>query len=144
MSNPLVKMRELQAQMQAFEQEIQELQANPQLKAELLFESEFKELLNRHGKSIHEAVLVVDPSYRLTMSSKTRKPYTKQPPKTDAQGQAGEKRERNSQPIYYLFTNPHTGQAVRSANILKKEVQEWIGQYGKDTVLTWRELAPTA
>lgn len=136
MSNPLVKMRELQSMMKAFEQEIQALQENPQLKAELLFESELSELLARHGKTIHEAVQTVDPSFHIT-TTPPRKAYKPRDQKS------GESRSRNSpDTTWYLFTNPHTGQSVRTVNTLKKEVKEWVQKYGKDVVMTWRTVAP--
>lgn len=141
MSNPLVKMRELQAMMKAFEEEIQTLQANPQLKAELLFESELGDLLARHGKTIHEAVQTVDPSFYIT-TTPPRKTYK---PRGGADGDGGPRKSKTkpgAHTVWYDFTNPHTGESVRSANILKAKVQEWIQQYGKDVVLTWRKLAP--
>lgn len=137
MTNPLVKMRELQALMKSFEQEIQTLQDNPQLKAELLFESELGDLLARHGKTIHEAVQVVDPSFHIT-TTPPRKTYKPRAKDADHQG-----RSRNSpNTTWYLFTNPHTNEVVRTVNTLKKEVKAWIEQYGKEVVMSWRTVAP--
>jgi len=132
-------MRELQAQMKAFEQEIQELQANPQLKAELAFESELRELLKTHGKTIHEAVQTVDPSFQIVVRGK--KAVTRP---RDEHGNLipGKSKKAGPNTVWYAFKNPHTGEVVRAANILKKEVKEWIGQYGKDTVISWRTPAP--
>ena len=41
--------------------------------------------------------------------------------------------------IVYEYINPHTSQVVRASNILKKELQQWIGQYGKEAVIGWRK-----
>src|SRR5215217_4198942 len=134
MSNPLTKMRELQALMASLQDEIQSLQNNPQLKLELQFETELRELLKKHDKSIQEAVQVVDPSFRI-VSGPVRKSHHK---KADDQATSRGKSSANTQ--WYNFRNPHTGEVVRAANILKAKVQEWIHEHGKEEVLSWREL----
>jgi hypothetical protein len=134
-SNPLVKMREMQNAMRELETAMQALQADPSLRLELEFESDLQALLAKYDKTIHEAVQVVDPSFRVVEygAKRTYKPKAE----GHTPGATG-KGTRNSAPIFYLFKNPHTGEEVRSANILKKEVQVWINQYGKDEVLKWR------
>lgn len=133
MTNPLVKMREMQAAMRELEAGMKALQDDPSLRLELEFEKDLQAVLAKYSKTIHEAVQVVDPSFQVV--AKQKRPYTPRP-----KGENGEpvKRERNSAPIFYIFTNPHTGETVRSANTLKKELQPWISKYGKDEVISWK------
>lgn len=133
MSNPLVKMREMQKIMRELEASMQQLQTDPALKHELEFEQELQALLAKFDKTIHEAVQVVDPCFRIVEAGAKRTYKTKTPKDDGAPGNRAGKPN-----LYYLFKNPHTGEEVRTANILKKEVQEWISQYGKDEVLKWR------
>lgn len=132
MTNPLVQMREMQRMMRELETSMQQLQTDPSLKRELEFEQELQALLAKFDKTIHEAVQVVDPSFRIVEAG-AKRTYNKSPKADATPGNRAGKPN-----LYYLFTNPHTGDVVRSANILKKEVQVWIGQYGKDEVLKWR------
>lgn len=132
MTNPLVQMREMQKMMRELEASMQQLQGDPALKRELEFEQELQALLAKFDKTIHEAAQVVDPSFRVVEAGQKRT-YSKAP-----KGESAHASKTGKPNLYYLFTNPHTGDVVRTANILKKEVQEWINQYGKDEVLKWR------
>jgi 2,3-bisphosphoglycerate-independent phosphoglycerate mutase len=69
MSNPLIQMRQLREQQRQLEEAIRNLENNPQLKAELEFETEFRALLSKHGKTLEEAVQVMDPDLRLVTSA---------------------------------------------------------------------------
>lgn len=131
MTNPLVKMREMQAAMRELEAGMKALNDDPALRLELDFEKDLQAVLAKYSKTIHEAVQVVDPSFQVV--AKQKRPYTPRAPKDEHT-----KRERNSAPIFYIFTNPHTGETVRSANTLKKELQPWISKYGKDEVISWK------
>ena len=145
MSNPLVKMREMQAAMRELEKAMQELQTDPTLKHELEFENELQALLAKFDKTIHEAVQVVDPSFRITSDAATKRVYQKRPTHDD-QGNPIKKQKKRADEntVYYMWTNPHSGQRVKAGNILNKEIQTWVQKYGKDEVLGWRELVPAA
>lgn len=137
MTNPLVKMREMQALMASLQADIETLQHDPSLRAELEFESELQELLNKFGKTIYEAVQVVDPTLRITTAAPQKRVYKRREDEHGHPVQSKQKRA-GEHTKYFLFTNPHTQEVVRAANILKKEVQVWIQKYGKEAVLSWR------
>lgn len=144
MSNPLIKMREMQAAMRELETAMQALQTDPTLRVELEFEADLQALLTKYDKTIHEAAKVVDPSFEVVVSTGPKRVYKK---RVDEHGNPvlnKPKTKPGSHTTYFLFTNPHTGETVKAANILKAKVQEWIGQYGRDEVISWRTLAPTA
>lgn len=142
MTNPLVQMRELQKHMKEMELAMQALQADPSLKRELDFEAELQAVLAKYEKTIHEAVQVVDPSFRVVEGAAPKRPYGKRPTH-DADGNLLPKKSKHAGPhtIYYDFKNPHTGETIKAANILKKGVRDWVAKYGKDEVLKWRSLS---
>lgn len=145
MSNALIKMREMQAAMRELETAMEALQTDPSLRVELEFEADLQALLAKYDKTIHEAAKVVDPSFEVVVRTAGPKRVYKK--RTDEHGNVlpnKPKTKPGAHTTYFLFTNPHTNEVVKAANILKQRVQEWIGQYGKDEVLSWRTLAPTA
>lgn len=137
-SNPLVKMREMQSAMQELEAAMRALQADPSLRRELEFETELQALLAKYDKTIQEAAQVVDPTFEVVVR-KVGRTYKKRPTH-DEHGNPLPKKSKHAGPFtkYFLFTNPHTQEVIRSANTLKKELQPWIAKYGKDEVVSWK------
>ncbi|WP_223518439.1 hypothetical protein [Pseudomonas sp. BF-R-21] len=144
MSNPLVKMREMQAAMRELETAMEALQTDPALRVELEFEADLQALLAKYGKTIHEAAKVVDPAFEVVVR-KPGRTYNKRPTH-DEHGNPLPNKGKKAGPHtkFFLFTNPHTNEVIKAANTLKKELQPWMQKYGKDEVLSWRTLAPTA
>lgn len=145
MTNPLVKMREMQTAMRELEAAMQALQSDPSLRVELEFESDLQALLAKYDKTIHDAAKVVDPTFEVVVR-KAGRAYGPRP--RDEHGNILPPKKRKKHPdsnsVFFLFANPHTGEVVRAGNILNKVVKVWVEKYGKDEVLKWRSDEPRA
>jgi hypothetical protein len=151
MSNPLIQMRQLREQQRQLEEAIRNLENNPQLKAELEFETEFRALLSKHGKTLEEAVQVMDPDLRLVTSAvlEGRKLRAKRrtPEELAAAGIPQRKgtvgKDRVVAPVgpVYQYTNPFSGEQIITANVALHRVGKlWIAEHGKDEVKSWGVL----
>jgi hypothetical protein len=125
----LVKqLHEARAEFEAVQRRLQELENNPQLQKLQAFEAEQRELLAKYGMSLVDVNTILDPNYV--------------PPVVEVKEKKPKKAGPNT--VFTEYKNPHTGEVVRAANILKKKIQEWIGKYGKDEVLSWKQVSAAA
>lgn len=132
----LAALRQMQAELEAKEQQIKALQSDPRVKADLAFEHDVIEVLNKHGRSLADAVQLIAPE----LLKKQRQPRERGPDGEPVKRPYTRKAEPNGQPTQplMLYKNPHTGEEVKARNILRNPLPEWCAKWGKDTVKTWK------
>lgn len=106
--------------MQQLSEELEKLETDEALKKELAFEKEIKELLEANGKSARDAfeiLVAIDPSLRSDDTGGTQKTRAQRPLKT--------------------YTNPHTGEVVKTRGGNQKTLIAWRSEYGAEAVQSW-------
>lgn len=99
--------------------ELQKLEDDQSLKSALEFEEEVKSLMDKHGMSprdVLQILTVLDPSIA-----------------APATGSGRAKR------ALITYTNPHTGEVVKTRGGNHKKLREWREQYGTDAVASWKQ-----
>ena len=153
MTNPLIQMRQLIAQQKELEEAIRNLQNNPGLKDELAFEEELRAVLAKYGKSLEDAVAVMDPELRLVRGAATKAYKVRRPRRTPEElaaagvarrpGSVGKDRVEAPVADVFQYTNPHNGETIVTANVgLHRQGKLWVAEHGKDTVKSWGVLMP--
>lgn len=133
--NPLAEMRRLREEIRLREEAIKSLESNPQLQADIAFEREATGLLSKYGKTLAELVAMLDPSMVLAPAERVKRPRGPNKPRPDGHVP---KPRYSENTVWLIVTNPHNGEKVRTANVmLQKKCKEWIGVYGRDTVMSW-------
>ncbi|ARM86279.1 histone-like nucleoid-structuring protein, MvaT/MvaU family [Marinobacter salarius] len=98
--------------------ELQALENDQALKAELKFEKDVKALMDQYNKAPSEVLQIlaaIDPTVTA---------------KGNAAGQ------RAKRPLV-TYKNPHTGESVKTRGGNHKTLKEWRNKYGKETVKSW-------
>lgn len=112
-----LKKQQLLAQLQ---QELEQLESDPELQAEREFKGSLESLMDQYGKSaedILEVLKSLDPSIDASSSK------------------AGGKGKR----AMIVYKNPHTGEVVRTRGGNHKTLKAWRDEYGAEAVRSWRE-----
>lgn len=213
MSTALQRVRQLQEEIRAREEQLKALAETPEYKADASFMQDVADVLEMHGRTLKEAVLLIDPSLLGTAAAdKPKRPYKPRKPKDVEHftlppepkapkaspfasfGQGGDasaspdssaspdapdapapvveqpapaaapaaapkpvtknpksergNRKRNAERRiemikggrWFLYTNPHTGEAVEAARQGDDTLRAWAAEYGKVTVESWKRL----
>jgi len=109
---------------------LEELKNDPELKLELEFNSEFEALLSKYSFSKSKLYAFLEAQYGAAKAVETKAPRPVKANKEKA-GYEGHKDK--------LWTNPHTGEAVKSRRRDHKTILGWIEQHGLETVMTWMQ-----
>ncbi|MBK1872175.1 MULTISPECIES: histone-like nucleoid-structuring protein, MvaT/MvaU family [unclassified Marinobacter] len=108
--------------MEQLANEINQLEQDQSLKRELAFESSIRELMEEYDKSpkhVLRILAAIDPSIA------TEK----------AQGSTGTRAKRPMK----TYTNPHTGEVVKTRGGNHKTLNEWRKKHGKEAVQSWQQ-----
>ncbi len=101
-------------------EELEKLENDGALKVELEFEQKVRDLMSEYDKSPQDVLKIlstIDPSLSKGIATSSARP--KRPMKT--------------------YTNPHTGEVVKTRGGNHKTLNEWRQEYGKETVQSWAE-----
>src|SRR5690554_766796 len=107
--------------MEKLAAELEKLEKDQALKAELEFENEVRELMKKYDKApkdVLQILAAIDPSI--------------------AAGKVESAGTRARRPLK-TYTNPHTGEVVKTRGGNHKTLNEWRDKYGKDAVQGWQE-----
>ncbi|EAZ97232.1 histone-like nucleoid-structuring protein, MvaT/MvaU family [Marinobacter sp. ELB17] len=125
----MAKITEYYKKKQLMEQlidELSKLEDDESLKKDLVFERKIKELLADEDKSAKDAMdvlLIIDP---------TLAPVSHQTGSQDATP-SGTRRALKK------YTNPHTGEVVKTRGGNQKTLREWRAEFGAEAVHSWSE-----
>lgn len=112
-----------QALLEQLQKEVDAFKEDPEFKSHLDFLEELKALQEKYDKSNSDVMDIVNPPATSTGPAKIGG-YSK--------GRAGSRQHRAK-----IWRNPDTGEEVEAKNLLNKRLQEWIEQYGRETVRGW-------
>lgn len=118
---------EKQQTLKQLQDEIQQMESDKELRKELDFKEELKQLMEKYGKSGKD---MLDVLATLDSSVKSRL--------EQGSGASGAKESRKKRPLK-TYRNPHTGEVVQTRGGNQKTLNAWRQQYGKDEVARWQE-----
>lgn len=106
-------------QLKQIQEELERLENDERLKAELAFKDKLEALMREFGKSAADVINLLDPQG-------SAKPAAKSPI-------GGGRRKRKLK----IYKNPNTGEVVETRGGNQKTLKAWKDQYGQDTVESW-------
>lgn len=112
-----------QALLEQLQSEIEEFKADPEFQSSLHFLEEIKALQKKYDKSDRDVMDIINPAATSSGPGAVSKPG----------GRGNYPRTHRLK----VWRNPDTGEEVQAKNMLNKRLQEWIEQYGRDTVKGW-------
>lgn len=115
----LTEFRKLEQQIAQHRQQLDGFKNDPQLQAELEFETKLQGLLAQYGKSLRDVIAIIEPGL---LSSAARS--------------APEKRSRRAR-IVKVYRNPLTGETVETKGGNNKLLGAWKAQFGHEEVESW-------
>ena len=115
-----------QEMLNQLQQEIQKMEEDKELRQELDFKEDLKQLMSKHDKSPKDMLEVL-----ATMDSSVRN-------KIEQGGGSGNSDGRKTRPLK-TYRNPHTGEVVETRGGNHKTLNAWRKQYGKEEVARWQE-----
>ncbi|WP_138435089.1 histone-like nucleoid-structuring protein, MvaT/MvaU family [Marinobacter shengliensis] len=108
--------------MEKLAAELEKLEKDQALKSELEFEDKVRGLMKEYDKSpkdVLQILAAIDPSIAGVKADGASGTRAKRPMKT--------------------YTNPHTGEVVKTRGGNHKTLNEWREKYGKDAVQSWQQ-----
>ncbi|SDK73332.1 H-NS family protein MvaT [Franzmannia pantelleriensis] len=102
-------------------EELQNMESDQRLKAELEFKEKLEALMKEFDKSAADVIELLDP-----------KPANKAAAKAPATS-AGGRRKRKLK----IYKNPNTGEVVETRGGNQKTLKAWKDEFGNDTVESW-------
>lgn len=109
-------------QLKALQEQLDKLQNDPRLKAELEFKDKLEALMQEFNKSAKEVIELLDP-----------KPAAKAAAAPAASASAGGRRKRKLK----IYKNTTTGEVVETRGGNHKTLKAWKEAHGNDTVESW-------
>ncbi|MFY0990158.1 histone-like nucleoid-structuring protein, MvaT/MvaU family [Halomonas sp. C05BenzN] len=109
---------QMEQQLKQLQENMEKLQNDKRLKAELEFKEKLESLMREFDKSAADVIALLNP-----------KPAAAAP-KTAA---AGGRRKRKLK----IYKNPNTGEVVETRGGNQKTLKAWKDEYGNDTVESW-------
>lgn len=116
----LNRYRELEAQLAAQLQQLEEMKNIDSLKKEIEFEDKLKTLMAGYGVNLRDVINLLD-------LQAGRPSFTTQAPEKGSRALRAVKR----------YHNPHSGEVVETKGGNHKTLKAWKAQYGSDTVESW-------
>jgi len=110
---------------------LEELKNDPELKQELEFSFELEALLSKYSFSKSKLYGFLEAQYGAAKAAETKAPSPAKAGKASKE-KAGYEGHKDK-----LWTNPHTGEAVKSRRRDHKTILGWIEKHGLEEVLTW-------
>ncbi|WP_025733896.1 histone-like nucleoid-structuring protein, MvaT/MvaU family [Carnimonas nigrificans] len=112
-------------QVKTLRQELQRLERDERLQAELEFKKKLEDLMGEFDKNISDVIAIVDPKGDLSSSVKS----------ASTKATSGTRRKRKLK----VYRNPHNGEVIETRGGNHKVLKAWKEQYGSDTVEGWLE-----
>ncbi|GEK47826.1 transcriptional regulator MvaT [Bisbaumannia pacifica] len=109
-------------QLKALQEQLDKLQNDPRLKAELEFKEKLEALMQEFNKSAKEVIELLDP-----------KPAAKAAAAPASAPAAGGRRKRKLK----IYKNPTTGEVVETRGGNHKTLKAWKEAHGADIVESW-------
>jgi len=116
--NDYIKKEQLLKQLQ---DELNALQDNKELQAELEFKDALTRLMTEYGKVSRDVCAMLDPNYNAPGAGK----------KATGGGDVRKKR------MMKVYKNPHTGEIVETRGGNHRTIQEWKAEHGNEEVVSW-------
>ncbi|TFH86680.1 H-NS histone [Billgrantia azerbaijanica] len=107
-------------QLKRLQEEMEKLQNDDRLKAELAFKEKLEALMREYGKSAADVIQLLDPQAGA-------KPATKAPT-----GSGGRRKRKLK-----IYKNPNTGEVVETRGGNQKTLKAWKDEYGSEIVESW-------
>ena len=111
MSSLLSNYMQMEQQLKQIQSELDKLQNDDRLKAELEFKEKLESLMREFDKSAADVIALLNP-----------KPAS-----------GGTRRKRKLK----IYKNPHTGEVVETRGGNQKTLKAWKDEHGSDTVESW-------
>lgn len=113
----LTKYAAKEQEMKRLKEELEKLEADPRLKAELAFKDKLTALMREYDKSAADVLQLLSPG--------------------QAQPQAGATSRRKRR--LKVYKNPTTGEVIETRGGNHKTLKAWKDEFGADTVEGWLE-----
>ncbi|PMR70447.1 histone-like nucleoid-structuring protein, MvaT/MvaU family [Halomonas heilongjiangensis] len=110
---------QMEQQLKQLQDNMEKLQNDKRLKAELEFKEKLEALMREFDKSAADVISLLDPK-----SAKTAAPKA---------AVAGGRRKRKLK----IYKNPKTGEVVETRGGNQKTLKAWKDEHGNDTVESW-------
>lgn len=120
MSSLLSNYMQMEQQLKQIQSELDKLQNDDRLKAELEFKEKLESLMREFDKSAADVIALLNP-----------KPAAQASAAAPASG--GTRRKRKLK----IYKNPHTGEVVETRGGNQKTLKAWKDEHGSDTVESW-------
>ena len=117
----LAEFRQLEKHLAEQMAQLEALKGDAGLAEEIKFEEKLRSLLGLYGKSLRDVISILDPA-----ASSGKGP-----------GPAPVKATRRER-VVKVYKNPHTGETIETKGGNHKLLKEWKGEFGVDTVESWR------
>ncbi|WP_086480461.1 histone-like nucleoid-structuring protein, MvaT/MvaU family [Oceanospirillum sanctuarii] len=109
------KYREKERLMRQLQEELQAMEEKQELKQELAFKTAIEDVLKQFDKSESDLIALFAGDEDVAEAGKSRRKRTPS-----------------------VYKNPQTGEEITVRGGRQKDYQEWIQQYGKETVQGWK------
>ncbi|TLF52847.1 H-NS histone [Halomonas urmiana] len=120
MSSLLSNYMQMEQQLKQLQSELDKLQNDDRLKAELEFKEKLEALMREFDKSAADVIALLNP-----------KPAAQTSAAAPASG--GTRRKRKLK----IYKNPHTGEVVETRGGNQKTLKAWKDEHGPDAVESW-------
>lgn len=117
MADTMKRYQELQEELNRVREELESLEQTPEIRRDLEFKSGLEKYLDEYGYAVSDIYRVMQ---------------THNPGGVQAKSGDGPKRQLQ------IYTNPHTGEVVKTRGGNQKRLKEWREEYGAETVRSWR------
>jgi hypothetical protein len=107
-------------QLRQLQSELESLENDERLKAELEFKSKLEALMEEFGKSASDVISLLDPKPATTAA------------RTSGTTASGRRRRRLK-----IYKNPNSGEVVETRGGNHKVLKAWKEEFGRDTVESW-------
>lgn len=122
MSSLLSNYMQMEQQLKQLQSELDKLQNDDRLKAELEFKEKLESLMREFDKSAADVIALLDPKPAAASRGPAAAPAT-----------GGARRKRKLK----IYKNPNTGEVVETRGGNQKTLKAWKDEHGSDTVESW-------
>jgi hypothetical protein len=109
-------------QLKQLQAEMERLQSDERLKAELEFKDKLEALMREFNKSAADVINLLDPQSAAKPAAAAKSPAS-----------SGGRRKRKLK----IYKNPNTGEVVETRGGNQKTLKAWKDEYGTELVETW-------
>lgn len=122
MSKKLIEeFHQKQAMLRKLQEDLERMESNPELEAEVLFREELQELLGRYNKTSEDALMTLSP---FRGGEQVVRPGL----------EPGRKRKKR---ILKVYKHPETGEIIKTRGGNHKLLKEWKAEHGGQEVEDW-------